>query len=154
MNRLTSVPTNIAPIIAMESGFCSSEPMSNENSSGTIAKMVVSDVMMMGRSLLRPASWMASSNGIPALRNSLMASSFKMEALMMIPHVTFSPMADIRFRVCPHIHNRSRANATSIGISSSTMSGCTKLSNWAARMKYISRIEMKRITTYSSSIWR
>ena len=47
MNRLTSVPTNIAPIIAMESGFCSSEPMSNENSSGTIAKMVVSDVMMM-----------------------------------------------------------------------------------------------------------
>lgn len=49
MNRLTSVPTNIAPIIAMESGFCSSEPMSNENSSGTIAKMVVSDVMMMGR---------------------------------------------------------------------------------------------------------
>lgn len=54
MNRLTSVPTNIAPIIAMESGFCSSEPMSNENSSGTIAKMVVSDVMMMGRSLLRP----------------------------------------------------------------------------------------------------
>ena len=130
MNRLTSVPTNIAPIIAMESGFCSSEPMSNENSSGTIAKMVVSDVMMMGRSLLRPASWMASSNGIPALRNSLMASSFKMESLMMIPHVTISPMADIRFRVCPHIHNRSRANATSIGISSSTMSGCTKLSNW------------------------
>ena len=60
MNRLTSVPTNIAPIIAMESGFCSSEPMSNENSSGTIAKMVVSDVMVMGRSLLRPpASWMA-----------------------------------------------------------------------------------------------
>ena len=54
MNRLTSVPTDIAPIIAMESGFCNSEPMSNENSSGTIAKMVVSDVMMMGRSLLRP----------------------------------------------------------------------------------------------------
>ena len=27
----------------------------------------------------------------------------------MIPHVTISPMADIRFRVCPHIHNRSRA---------------------------------------------
>ena len=51
MNRLTSVPTNIAPIIAMESGFCSSEPMSNENSSGTMAKMVVSDVMMMGRML-------------------------------------------------------------------------------------------------------
>ena len=24
MNRLTSVPTNIAPIIAMESGFCDS----------------------------------------------------------------------------------------------------------------------------------
>ena len=72
-------------------------------------------------------------------RNSLMASSFRMESLMMIPHVTISPMADIRFRVCPHIHNRNRANATSIGISSSTMSGCTKLSNWAARMKYISR---------------
>lgn len=69
MNRLTSVPTNIAPIIAMESGFCSSEPMSNENSSGTMANIVVSDVMMMGRSLLRPASWMASSNGIPPFQH-------------------------------------------------------------------------------------
>ena len=95
MNRLTSVPTNIAPIIAMESGFCSSEPMSNENSSGTMANIVVSDVMMMGRSLLRPASWMASSNGIPALRNSLMASSFKMESLMMIPDMLLMNVASI-----------------------------------------------------------
>ena len=56
MNKLTNVPTNIAPIIAMESGFCNSDPMSNENSNGTMANMVVSDVMMIGRSLLRPAS--------------------------------------------------------------------------------------------------
>ena len=31
MNRLTSVPTNIAPIIAMESGFCSSEPIDRKS---------------------------------------------------------------------------------------------------------------------------
>ncbi len=132
MNRLTSVPTDIAPIIAMESGFCNSEPMSNENSrNGTIAKMVVSDVVVV-RSLLRPASWMTSSNGIPALRNSLMASSFRMESLMMIPHVTISPMADIRFKVCPHIHNRSRANATSMGNFQQHDGSTRKLSNWAA----------------------
>ncbi len=73
---------------------------------------------------------------------------------MMMPHVTISPMADIRFNVCPHAHNSSRANATSIGISSNTISGCTKLSNCAARMKYISRMEMNRITTNSSNIFR
>ena len=56
MNKLTSVPINIAPIMAMESGFCNSEPISKENSNGTIAKMVVSEVMMMGRSLRLPAS--------------------------------------------------------------------------------------------------
>ena len=56
MNKLTNVPTNIAPIIAMESGFCNSDPMSNENNNGTMANMVVSDVMMIGRNLLRPAS--------------------------------------------------------------------------------------------------
>ena len=89
MNKLTNVPMNIAPIMAMESGFCNSDPMSNENSNGTMATgwrrdgnkwyylmpdnkesgyekgqmfssgtkdIEVSDVMMMGRSLLRPAS--------------------------------------------------------------------------------------------------
>ena len=116
--------------------------------------MVVSEVMMMGRSLLRPASWIASSNGIPVFLNSLIASSFKMESLIMIPQVTINPMADIRLSVCPHIHNNNRANATSIGISSNTIRGCTKLSNWAARIKYINRMEIKRITTSSSSISR
>lgn len=137
----------------MESGFCSSEPMSNENSSGTIAKMVVSDVMMMGRSLLRPASWMASSNGIPALRNSLMASSFRMESLMMIPHVTISPM---RHQVqgmpaYPQQKQGKRHIYRNFQQHDERLHG---LSNWAARMKYIARTEMKRITTSSSSIWR
>ena len=56
MNKLTNVPTNMAPIMAMERGFCNSEPISKENSNGTIAKIVVNDVMIIGRSLLRPAS--------------------------------------------------------------------------------------------------
>ena len=145
---------NIAPIMAMESGFCNSDPISKENNNGTMAKMVVSEVMMMGRNLRRPASWIASRSGIPVLRNSLIASSFRMESLMIIPHVTIRPMADIRFSVCPHIHNSTRANATSIGISNNTTSGCTKLSNCAARMKYINRMEINRITTSSSSIFR
>lgn len=126
MNRLTSVPINIAPIIAIESGFCNSDPISKENNNGTIAKMVVSEVIIMGRNLRLPASWIASRSGIPVLRNSLIASSFKIESLIMIPHVTIKPIADIRFSVCPHIHSSTRANATSIGISSSTTSGCTK----------------------------
>lgn len=56
INRLTTVPTAIVPIIAMESGFCNSDPKSEENSNGTIAKMVVSDVIIIGRNLRRPAS--------------------------------------------------------------------------------------------------
>ena len=36
-------------IIAIESGLCSSEPKSFVNSKGTIARMVVSEVMMMER---------------------------------------------------------------------------------------------------------
>ena len=61
MNRLTAVPIDIVPIMAMDNGFCSSEPISEENKSGTMAKTVVSEVMIMGRRRLRPASWMASS---------------------------------------------------------------------------------------------
>ena len=110
--------------------------------------------MMIGRRRRRPASCMASISGTPFLRSSLMASSFRMESLMMIPQVTTMPMALIRFMVWPHIHSTSKEAATSIGISSSTISGCRKLSNWAARMKYISRIEINKITINSFSICR
>ena len=129
MNRLTNVPTNIVPIIAIDRGFCNSDPISNENSNGTIARMVVNEVMMIGRSRLRPASWMASSKGTPDLRSSLIASSFKIESFITIPHVTIRPMADIRFNVWPHTHNSNNANATSMGISARTNNGCVKLSN-------------------------
>ena len=119
-----------------------------------MAETVVSEVMIMGRRRLRPASWMASSKGTPDLRSSLMASSFRMESLMTIPQVTISPMADIRFSVCPQTQSSRSANATSIGISARTSKGCRKLSNCAARMKYISNRETRRITTSSSSISR
>ena len=56
MNRLTAVPTDIVPIMAIDNGFCNSEPISDENSNGTIAKIVVSEVMIIGRKRLRPAS--------------------------------------------------------------------------------------------------
>ena len=128
MNRLTAVPIDIVPIMAMDNGFCSSEPISEENNSGTMAKIVVSEVMIMGRRRLRPASWMASSKGTPALRSSLIASSFSIESLITIPQVTISPMADIRFSVCPQIQSSKSANATSIGISARTSKGCRKLS--------------------------
>lgn len=54
INRLTAVPIDIVPIMAMDNGFCSSEPISEENKSGTMAKIVVSEVMIMGRRRLRP----------------------------------------------------------------------------------------------------
>ena len=129
MNRLTSVPSSIEPIMAMESGFCNSDPMSDAKSSGTIAIMVVSDVMMIGRKRRLPAVWIASISGVPALRSSLIESSFRMESFTTIPHVTMIPIADIRFSVCPNSHNEVNANAMSIGISTSTISGWRKLSN-------------------------
>ncbi len=132
MNRLTSVPSSIEPIIAMASGFCNAEPISEEKSSGTIDTMVVSEVMMMARKRRRPAVWMASISGVPALRSSLMESSFKMESFTTIPHVTMMPIADIRFSVCPNIHSEVNAKAMSIGISTNTMNGCKKLSNCAS----------------------
>ena len=46
--RLTAVPISMAEIMAMESGFCSSLPISNVKSSGTIPNIVVNDVMMIG----------------------------------------------------------------------------------------------------------
>lgn len=52
---LTKVPITIEPIMAMASGRCSSEPMSSVKSSGTMAAMVVSEVMIMGRNLRIPA---------------------------------------------------------------------------------------------------
>ena len=119
-----------------------------------MAKIVVSEVIIIGRRRLRPASWMASGKGTPDLRSSLMASSFKIESLMTMPQVTISPMADIRFSVCPQSQSNNSAKATSIGISARTSKGCKKLSNCAARIKYISNSEIISITTSSSSISR
>ena len=45
---------------------------------------------------------------------------------MMIPQVTTIPIALIRFKVCPHIHNTSKEAATSIGISSRTINELRK----------------------------
>ena len=36
MNRLTAVPTDIVPIMAIDNGFCNSEPISDENSNGCL----------------------------------------------------------------------------------------------------------------------
>ena len=55
MNRLTNVPNSMEPIMAIANGFCSSEPISDENSNGTIAMMVVSEVMIIGRKRRTPA---------------------------------------------------------------------------------------------------
>ena len=136
----------------MESGFCNSLPISNVNSSGTIPNIVVNEVMIIGRRRRRPASWIASIKGTPSFRSSLIASSFKIESFMMIPQVTTIPIALIRFKVCPHIHNTSKEAATSIGISSRTIKGCKKLSNCAAKIKYIKRMDMNKMTTSSFSI--
>lgn len=47
IKRLTAVPMDIVPIMAIDNGFCSSDPISEENSNGTMAKMVVSEVMII-----------------------------------------------------------------------------------------------------------
>ena len=99
MNRLTNVPNSIEPIMAMDKGFCKAEPMSEENNNGTIAIIVVNDVMMIGRKRRLPAVCIASINGVPALRNSLMESNFRIESFTTIPQVTMIPMADIKFKV-------------------------------------------------------
>ena len=140
--------------MAIDRGFCNSLPMSNENKRGTMPKIVVRDVMMIGRRRRRPASCIASSRGVPSRRSSFIASSFKIESLMMIPHVTTIPIALIRFNVCPHSQRTSREAAMSIGNSRRTMRGCTKLSNWAASMKYMSKTDTMRMTTSSPSICR
>ena len=52
--------------MAIARGRCSSEPMSEVNSVGTMANMVVSEVIMIGRSRRSPAVCMASRSGVPA----------------------------------------------------------------------------------------
>ena len=153
MNRLTSVPNNIEPIMAMANGFCNSDPKSEEKSNGTIAMMVVNEVIIIGRKRRIPAVCIASTSGVPFLRNSLIESSFRMESFTTIPHVTIIPMADIKFKVCPNSHKEIKAKAISIGISINTISGCRKLSNWEQRIKYINRSETNRITVNSPIIF-
>ena len=55
INKLTKVPTTIAPIMAIDKGFCISDPISEVNSNGTIAKTVVSEVMIIALNLRLPA---------------------------------------------------------------------------------------------------
>lgn len=146
------VPKVIAPIMAMESGRCSSEPISEVNSSGTMAKIVVSVVMTIARKRFLPPVWIASVSGIPVFLSSLMVSSFKIESFITIPLEMTIPIADIRFSVSPHSHRQSKAKAISIGISAKTIRGCKKLSNWAHKIKYISKTDMHSITISSPII--
>ena len=55
INKLTKVPTTIEPIIAIDIGFFTSDPVSEVNSNGTIAKPVVSEVMIIALNLRLPA---------------------------------------------------------------------------------------------------
>ena len=55
INKLTKVPTTIEPIMAIDNGFCISDPISEVNSNGTIAKTVVSEVMIIALNLRLPA---------------------------------------------------------------------------------------------------
>ena len=80
------MPTNMDPIMATDRGFCISDPISEVNSSGTIAKMVVSEVMMIALNLRLPAVCMASTRGTPAFRSSLIASSVKIESFNTTRH--------------------------------------------------------------------
>ena len=41
MNKLTNVPTTIEPIMAIDNGFCNSDPISEVNNNGTIAKILL-----------------------------------------------------------------------------------------------------------------
>ena len=55
INKLTKVPNTIEPIMAIDKGFCISDPISEVNSNGTIAKTVVSEVMIIALNLRLPA---------------------------------------------------------------------------------------------------
>ena len=55
MNKLTSVPNSMEPIMAMANGFCNADPMSEAKSNGTMAMIVVSEVMIIGRKRRTPA---------------------------------------------------------------------------------------------------
>ena len=106
---------------------------------GNMANMVVSEVIMMGRRRRWPASMMARRSppleGTFMCRLWLMVSIFRIESLMTIPLMTTMPVIDIRLIVSPMIHRATSTKNTSTTISSRMMSGCTRLSNWAARMK-------------------
>ena len=55
INKLTKVPTTIEPIMAIDKGLCIPDPISEVNSNGTIAKTVVSEVMIIALNLRLPA---------------------------------------------------------------------------------------------------
>ena len=139
--------------MAIDNGFCNSDPISEVNNNGTIAKIVVNDVMIIALKRLLPAIWIASTKGIPVLRNSLIVSSFRIESFTTIPQVTIIPIADIKFSVCPNTHKVINAKAVSTGISNSTMNGCKKLSNCAHKIKYINKSDTNRITVSSPIIF-
>lgn len=126
---LTIVPIVIDPIIVIARGRCNSDPRSLENRTGIIAKIVVSDVIIIGRKRLIPAMWIASERGIPVALRSFMASNLRMESFITTPHVTIMPIADIRFRLSPQIQRIIKAKAVSTGISTSTINGCRKSPN-------------------------
>ena len=153
-NRLTNVPATMPTIRVNDNGYCKAEPISPRLRKGRMAKMVVSEVMTMGRKRLCPPRQIAVTRGIPSRLNRFIVSTFRIESLIMIPLITTMPIIDMIFSDSPNSHRTRNTQNTSITISDRMTNGCTMLSNCAARMKYSNATATLNTNTSSPIIFR
>ena len=74
-NRLTNVPATIPTIRVNDNGYCKADPISPRLRKGRMARIVVSEVMTMGRKRLCPPRQMAVTRGIPSRLNRFIVST-------------------------------------------------------------------------------
>ena len=103
---------------------------------GTMARMVVRVVIMMGRMRRGQALRMAVSRSSPISRRILMYSTRMMELFTTVPASMIRVTREMMERSFPHRGRAKRAPVKATGRIIMTITGIRKDSNWAASTKY------------------
>ena len=112
----------------------------------TRPKMVVAEVMRMGRIRVRPASTMASRRSRPSRRSWLIYSTSTMPLLTMIPVSITKPTRLITDRGIPQISSAAKPPVKASGMVNMTMKGDFKDWNCATITRYTSSTPRRSIS--------
>jgi hypothetical protein len=127
-----NVETSRPPITAMASGWFASVPTPKASAMGRRPTTVVSVVMRIGRSRIRPARGTATCSGSPWRRRSLMYSTSRTPFDTTMPTIMMMPMNDVVESVVLVRYSAQKTPMSPMGTENMIVKGSLSERNWDA----------------------